>query len=131
MRATYFAYMFGAIIGATFAFSNTDSPLTWFHNAKKNKWKKIAIVNIWTVAIGVFMYYIDLEALSVFERFGVNSYYVKIVLSFVFTFVATGILPEYIFNAFDQRHHHSMGLGSTFFEFSPNSLPSGQFKKKF
>lgn len=124
--------MFGAIIGATFAFSNTDSPLTWFHNAKKNKWKKIAIVNLWTLSAGVGMYYTDLEALWIFERFGVNSYYVKIIISFIFTFVATGVIPEYIFNAFDKRHqHHSMALGSTFFEFSPNSLPSGHFKKKF
>ena len=61
------------------------------------------------------MYYVDLHALPVFERYGVNSYYVKIVMSFIFTFVATGIIPEFIFNAFDQRHNHSVGMGSTFF----------------
>ena len=131
MRSTYFAYMFGTIIGATFAFSNMNSPLAWFHNPKRHKWKKVAIVNIWTLAMGAFMYYIDIKALTMLERFGVNSYYVKILTSFIFSFVAMGAIPEYVFNAFEERHSHSVGLGSTFFEFSPNSLPSGQFKKKF
>lgn len=131
MRSTYFAYMFGTIIGATFAFSNTNSPLAWFHNPKKHKWRKVAIVNLWTLLMGATMYYVDFKALDLFERYGVNSYYIKILMSFTFSFVAIGAIPEYIFNSFEERHVHSVGVGSTFFEFSPNSLPSGKFKKKF
>jgi hypothetical protein len=123
--------MFGTIIGATFAFSNTNSPLTWFHNPKRHKWKKVAIVNLWTLLMGATMYYVDMKALDLFERFGVNSYYIKIFMSFVFSFVAIGAIPEYFFNAFEERHSHAVGLGSSLFEFSPNSLPSGKFSKKF
>lgn len=81
--------------------------------------------------MGATMYYVDMKALDLFERFGVNSYYIKILMSFVFSFVAIGAIPEYLFNAFEARHSHTVGLGSTFFEFSPNSLPSGKFSKKF
>ena len=124
MRATYFAYMFGAIIGSTFAFSNTNCPLTWFHNSKRNKWKKIIVINIWIVAIGGAMYYIDVRGLAILEKYGINSYYVKILLSFIFSFVANGAIPEYIFNAFDEKQSLAIGgLGATFFEFSPNSAP--------
>ena len=131
MRSTYFAFMFGVIIGATFAFTNTNSPLTWFHNSRRHKWKKIIFVNIWTASMGALMYFLDINGNSIFERYGINSYYIKIALSFLFTFVAVGFIPEYIFNSFEERHHHSVfGMGSTLFEFSPNSLPSGG-KNKF
>ena len=124
MRATYFAYMFGAIIGSTFAFSNTNSPLTWFHNSNRNKWKKILIINVWITFIGSILYTIDIHGLIFLEKFGVNSYYVKIFISFVFSFVANGAIPEYIFNRFDEKQNLAIaGLGATFFEFSPNSAP--------
>jgi hypothetical protein len=114
--------MFGAIIGATWAFSNTNSPLTWFHNAKRYKWTKIFVVNIWLIAMGAVSYYMDVKGLVFFERFGLNSYFIKIVISFLVTVVATGAIPEYIFNSFEEKHNHSMALGSTFYEWSPQVI---------
>lgn len=136
IRATHFAYMFGVIIGATFAFSNTRSPLTWFHNSKRNKWRKILIVNLWVMLMGAFMYYVDVNGLEFLGSAGINNYWVKVILSFLFSFVAVGAIPHYVFNTFDSRQTGGVqNLGSTFFEWSPQSVPTkkglGQLSEPF